>query len=90
MRGIKRRQKGFLALVLAVVIGILPTVEVWAATFTITGGGNNIKINDGTSDIIDNNTDGNTPGTVIVNDIINFTLKYIIACGILLLEVPQL
>ena len=26
----------------------------------------------------------------IVNDIINFTLKYIIACGILLLEVPQL
>ncbi len=27
---------------------------------------------------------------IIVNDIINFTLKYIIACGILLLEVPQL
>ena len=26
----------------------------------------------------------------IVNDIINFTLKYIIACGILLLEVSQL
>ena len=53
--GIKRRQKGFLAFLLAVIIGVLPTVEVWAANhifevsgdsspYTIEWDANNISI----------------------------------------------
>ena len=34
MRAIKKRQKGFLAPLLAVVIGLLPTVSVWASEYT--------------------------------------------------------
>ena len=33
--GIRRRQKVFLTFLLAVIIGVLPTVEVWAQTFQV-------------------------------------------------------
>ena len=66
MKGIKRRQKGFVALLLVVVIGFLPAVEVLAQTFTITqfvdtdnNNANSIKINDGNTDIVKIATSGN-------------------------------